>query len=53
MGQSAGGQSVIFHLISPLSYGLFNRAIVQSLTPLGKLNNYYRTAEEDEAWGAK
>ncbi len=29
-GQSAGGMSTKFHLISPLSRGLFSRAIVQS-----------------------
>jgi carboxylesterase type B len=29
-GESAGGQSVLFHLISPLSAGLFNRVISQS-----------------------
>ena len=29
-GQSAGGMSVSLHLVSPLSKGLFHRAIVQS-----------------------
>ena len=29
-GESAGGVSVALHLISPLSHGLFNRAIIQS-----------------------
>lgn len=36
VGESAGGASVHYHLISPLSKGLFNRAIVMSgsaLTP--------------------
>lgn len=33
-GQSAGGASVHFHLLSPLSKGLFHRAIVQSGTIL-------------------
>lgn len=35
-GESAGGMSVAAHLLSPLSKGLFHRAIVQSgsaLTP--------------------
>ena len=30
MGESAGGASVAYHLISSMSYGLFNRAILQS-----------------------
>ncbi|CAG7837968.1 unnamed protein product, partial [Allacma fusca] len=30
MGESAGGASVSMHLISPLSRGLFNRAVLQS-----------------------
>jgi carboxylesterase type B len=29
-GQSAGGASTVAHLVSPLSYGLYSRAIVQS-----------------------
>ena len=29
-GESAGGSSVALHLVSPLSKGLFQRAIVQS-----------------------
>ena len=33
-GESAGGQSVGYHLISPMSRGLFRRAIMQSGTPL-------------------
>jgi len=33
-GESAGGASVGYHLISPMSRGLFNRAIMQSGTPL-------------------
>ncbi|GAB6021609.1 Carboxylesterase 5A [Chamberlinius hualienensis] len=33
-GESAGSASVIYHLISPLSKGLFQRAIAQSGTPL-------------------
>uniref|UniRef100_T1IP85 Carboxylic ester hydrolase n=1 Tax=Strigamia maritima TaxID=126957 RepID=T1IP85_STRMM len=35
-GQSAGSASVIYHLISPLSKGLFHRAIAQSGSPLCK-----------------
>ena len=30
MGQSAGGMSVVLHLMSPMSQGLFQRAIVES-----------------------
>ena len=30
MGESAGAASVAMHLLSDLSYGLFNRAILQS-----------------------
>ena len=30
MGESAGGTSVAYHLISSMSYGLFHRAILQS-----------------------
>ena len=30
MGQSAGGASVAFHLMSPLSRDLFHRAVIQS-----------------------
>ncbi|XP_064471268.1 acetylcholinesterase-1-like isoform X3 [Ornithodoros turicata] len=33
-GQSAGGVSVGFHMMSPLSKGLFKRAILESGTPL-------------------
>ena len=33
-GESAGGQSVGYHIISPMSRGLFRRAIMQSGTPL-------------------
>jgi len=39
------------HIMSPLSSGLFVRAIGQSGTNLGNLNNRYRTPEEDEKWG--
>ena len=30
MGQSAGGASIAFHLLSPMSRNLFHRAIIQS-----------------------
>ena len=33
-GESAGSYSVIYHMLSPLSKGLFHRAIAQSGTPL-------------------
>jgi len=33
-GESAGGASVGYHLLSPLSKGLFHKAILQSGTPL-------------------
>jgi len=32
-GESAGGASVGYHLLSPLSKGLFHKAILQSGTP--------------------
>jgi len=53
MGQSAGSWGVIHHIISPLSAGLFSGAIAESGTPLGKLSNRFRTAEEDESWGSR
>ena len=33
-GESAGAISIAFHLVSPLTHGLFNRAICQSGTSL-------------------
>ncbi|KAG7473538.1 hypothetical protein MATL_G00096960 [Megalops atlanticus] len=33
-GESAGGNSVFLHMLSPLSSGLFHRAIIQSGVPL-------------------
>jgi hypothetical protein len=33
MGQSAGGVSVALHMLSPMSKGLFQRAIIQSAGP--------------------
>jgi len=48
-GQSAGGGSVISHLNSPLSAGLFHRAIVQS--GFRGVNEYGRgTLAETEDW---
>ncbi len=41
------------HLYSPLSAGLFRGAIGHSGTPIGHLNNCYRTLEEDQAEGAR
>jgi para-nitrobenzyl esterase len=37
-GESAGGQSVLIHLVSSHSKGLFHRAIVQSAAPTGLFN---------------
>jgi para-nitrobenzyl esterase len=37
-GESAGGQSVLIHLVSPHTKGLFHRAIVQSAAPTGLFN---------------
>ena len=34
MGESAGGASVGYHMISPLTRDLFHRAIIQSGSPL-------------------
>lgn len=51
-GQSAGGGSVISHLCSPLSEGLFSGAIIQSgfggITSYGTL-----TMAEEEDWGER
>uniref|UniRef100_A0A1B6CW08 Carboxylic ester hydrolase n=1 Tax=Clastoptera arizonana TaxID=38151 RepID=A0A1B6CW08_9HEMI len=33
-GQSAGGASVLYHMLSPLSRGLFNQVVIQSGSPL-------------------
>ncbi|MEW6200622.1 MAG: carboxylesterase family protein, partial [bacterium] len=48
-GESAGGMSVGIHLASPLSKGLFNKAIIES-GPVFMLN---KTAEEEEKIGIK
>lgn len=37
-GESAGGQSVLIHLVSPYTEGLLHRAIVQSAAPTGLFN---------------
>ncbi|KAI5639508.1 carboxylesterase family domain-containing protein [Phthorimaea operculella] len=41
-GESAGGACVSFHLVSPMSRGLFKRAIVQS----GAATNHWTIAQE-------
>lgn len=38
-GESAGSASVIYHMLSPLSKGLFHRAIAQSGTPVNHWGN--------------
>lgn len=52
-GQSAGGGSIVSHLISDLSSGLFAKAIIQSGTFLLTGNAMLSTLEEGEAWGKK
>lgn len=48
-GQSAGGGSVVSHLCSPLSDGLFHRGIIQS--GFGGINEYGRlTSQDTEKW---
>ena len=51
-GESAGAGSIGFHLLSPYSMGLFQRAIQQSGTPLAywainknPANNFYKLAQ--------
>jgi para-nitrobenzyl esterase len=46
-GQSAGGHSVSFHLVSPGSGGLFGKAIMQS----GYASSRWPTLEESEVMG--
>ena len=48
-GESAGGQSVCFHLISPQSRGLFHKAIVQS----GLCDRPVESLESAEAYGVE
>jgi para-nitrobenzyl esterase len=50
-GQSAGGGSVVSHLVSPLSEGLFHRAIIQSGTFGVSLYGSSTTLADAEAWG--
>ncbi|KAM3616278.1 uncharacterized protein V6R79_015333 [Siganus canaliculatus] len=45
-GESAGGASVGFHLLSPGSYSLFQRAVMQSGSP----NAAWATISQTEAW---
>jgi len=53
-GQSAGGMSVISHLISPRSEGLFAKAIVQSGSfGVAGAASMYQPLAEGEAWGVK
>jgi para-nitrobenzyl esterase len=47
-GESAGGHSVLTHLVSPESEGLFDRVIVQS----GSYSPDQRTLEQAESWGS-
>ena len=52
-GQSAGGASIIAHLISDLSNGLFSKAIIQSGTFLVFVDMMMGSLEEGERWGEK
>ncbi|XP_035535867.1 acetylcholinesterase-like [Morone saxatilis] len=45
-GESAGSASVGFHLLSPGSHGLFQRAVMQSGSP----NSPWATTHQTEAW---
>lgn len=47
MGYSAGSFSVGLHMLSPMSKGLFHRAIMMSASPLGQLK--YKTHQLDLA----
>ncbi|CAH2084415.1 unnamed protein product [Euphydryas editha] len=44
-GESAGAASVSFHLVSPMSKGLFNRAITQSGTMISSLSKTFRARD--------
>ncbi|KAJ8710914.1 hypothetical protein PYW08_009429 [Mythimna loreyi] len=44
-GESAGGASISYHLISPMSKGLFKRAIVQSGTSVSHWAQAYKPRE--------
>lgn len=50
-GQSAGGASVLAHLVSPLSEGLFHRAIIQSGTFGIATRLFFDSLEQAEKWG--
>ena len=43
----------MYQILSLEAEGLFHRAIGESGTPIGHLNNLYRTAEEDYAEGLR
>ena len=45
MGESAGSWSVTYHMLSPLSKGLFHRVIAQSGTPVSFAWHEYTAAE--------
>lgn len=45
IGQSAGAASVGYHILSPMSKGLFNRAIAMSGTPLCDFTISYKPVE--------
>lgn len=52
-GQSAGGASIVSHLISDLSDGLFSKAIIQSGTFAMIGDIMMSSMEEGEAWGIR
>ena len=52
-GQSAGGASIVSHLITDLSDGLFSKAIIQSGTFTMAGNIMMSSMEEGEEWGVK
>lgn len=52
-GQSAGAASVLAHICSPLSRGLFCRAIMQSGGGLGVFNKRWNTLEQAQEIGER
>ncbi|CAH1640554.1 unnamed protein product [Spodoptera littoralis] len=52
-GESAGGASVTYHLISPMSKGLFRRAIAQSGSNVGYWAQAYKPRERGFALARK
>ncbi|CAL8090401.1 unnamed protein product [Orchesella dallaii] len=52
-GESAGSASVGFHTVSPLSKGLFSRAIMQSGSPLGNWAINREPAKQAKRFAAK